>query len=116
MLWSGAMRTLLLLALTAAACGGADLRPRPSPRQIVRASGRVQIGDAWPHAYLLLQDRLGPPTRAGDGRYLWAASLGPDCYLIEVAVRGGVVVYVDDCYRATPAGVDGYARCRAAVR
>ena len=108
-------RTLAaLFAATLVACAATPC-PRPSPRQLVRASGLVQRGALWPAAYLVLQDRLGPPTRIADDRYSWAARLGDDCYLIEVAVRDGVVVHIEDSHRRAAAR-HGYQRCTAAAR
>jgi len=110
------MRTAALLLLAATACARADLRPRPAPRQIVRAGGVVAPGDPWPAAFLQLQDRLGPPTRAQRGRFAWAALVGDDCYLLEVFVTDDIVTMVEDPYRPAPPWPEPFEHCAEAAR
>ena len=72
-------------------------------------------GDSWDTAYSALVRRLGLPTRVVGAAYQWAARAGPDCYLIEVHTRDGVVAQVDDPYRPSPRS-DGFHRCAQAAR
>ncbi len=109
------MRIAVVVTLLALSCHAQA--PRLTPPQIVRAAGLVHPGDPWSEAYPALVDRLGLPTEVNDGAYSWAARDGPDCYLIEIHTRDGVVAYVDDPYRpTTPSDRGGFRRCTRAAR
>jgi hypothetical protein len=95
-------------------CGGTAPAGIPPPA-IVRASDVVEPGDAWDDVYPRLVDRLGLPTRVDGDSYAWASRHGNDCYLIEVRVDDGVIVFVDSPYRDTPRGDDPFARCTRAA-